>query len=97
MSAKFVLGRIVATPGALKALEDARQEPVHFLRLHESGAWGDLCAEDRHANDAAIAHEGDASRQSRVLSAYQTRVGTKLWVITEHDRSVTTLLLPDEY
>ena len=51
---KFQLGRIVATPGAVQALQDAGQEPEHFLALHASGSWGDLCAEDRHLNDAAI-------------------------------------------
>lgn len=94
---KFRLGRIVATPGAISALEEAGQEPLHFLALHASGAWGDLDAEDRKANDDAIAHEGDPRRQQRVLSSYRTSGGTKVWVITEWDRSVTTILLPDEY
>jgi hypothetical protein len=97
MPAKFQLGRTVATPGALKALEEAGQEPLHFLLLHASGSWGELDAEDRKANDEAIAHEGNPERQGRVLSSYLTKTGTKLWVITEHDRSVTTILLPDEY
>ncbi len=95
--AKFSLGRLVATPGALEALEDAGQDAMHFFALHASGAWGDLDGEDRAANDRAIAHEGDPDRQDRVLSSYQTRMGVKLWVITEWDRSVTTILLPDEY
>ncbi len=94
---KFRLGRVVATPGALQALKEAGQEAKHFLSLHASGAWGDLDAEDRKANDQAIAHGGDLDRQQRVLSSYRTAAGTKIWVITEHDRSVTTLLLPDEY
>ena len=96
-SAKFELGRIVITPGALGALEEAQQNALHFLALHASGRWGDLDREDRAANDRAIAHEGDREQQDRVLSAYQTRLGAKLWVITEWDRSVTTILLPGEY
>jgi hypothetical protein len=95
--AKFSLGCVVATPGALRVLQDAGQCPEHFLSLHASGAWGDLDHEDREANDQAISHEGNPDLQQRVLSSYQTSTGVKLWVITEHDRSVTTLLLPDEY
>ena len=94
---KFQLGRVVATPGAIQALQDAGQEPDHFLILHAAGSWGDLCPEDRRRNDDAVAHEDDPDRRDRVLSAYVTRGGTKLWVITEHDRCVTTILLPDEY
>jgi len=95
--AKFHLGKLVATPGAIKALADAGQEAQHFLSLHQSGAWGDLDREDRKTNDEAIAHEGDLDRQQRVLSAYTTRLGVKLWVITEWDRMLTSILLPDEY
>ncbi|HEY7118888.1 MAG TPA: hypothetical protein VH475_20025 [Tepidisphaeraceae bacterium] len=84
------------TPGALAALQKANQAPEHFLDLHAGGSWGDLDAEDRRLNDQAIAHE-DPDRQGRVLSAYLTRNQTKIWVITEWDRSVTTILLPDEY
>jgi len=94
---KFTLGKVVATPGALAALAEAEQEPLHFLQLHVSGAWGDLDCVDRAANDEAIAHEGEEGQQGRVLSSYITRARTKIWVITEHDRSVTTLLLPEEY
>lgn len=97
MAAKFSLGRVVATPGALKVLEEAGQTAAHFLDLHASGRWGDLCAEDRRSNEEAIAHEGDPDRQQRVFSAYVTKNDVKVWVITEWDRSVTTLLLPDEY
>ena len=94
---KFCLGAIASTPGALAALEESGQTPLHFLALHAGGAWGDVSREDRLANDWAIAHEDDPARRERVLSSYRTRTGTKLWVITEHDRSVTTLLLPEEY
>jgi len=94
---KFCLGRIVATPGVIEAMREAGQIPEHFLNLHASGAWGDLDNDDRKANESAIAHEGDTKRQSRVVSSYRTRNNVKLWVITEADRSVTTLLLPEEY
>jgi hypothetical protein len=94
---KFRLGNIVATPGALEALNEAGQSSAHFLALHASGSWGDLDAEDRKTNEEAIAHEGNPDRQQRVFSSYLTRNNVKIWVITEWDRSVTTILLPDEY
>ena len=97
MNLKFSLGRVVVTPGAIEALQDAEQTPDHFLDLHVSGSWGDLGVEDRQANERAIAHEDDPEKRSRVFSAYRTGKNVKLWVITEHDRSVTTLLLPAEY
>ena len=93
---KFSLGRIVATPGALHALDDAGQSPGEFLARHVTGDWGDLDDEDKSLNDAALI-DG-----SRLLSAYQTTKGTKLWVITEAVNEVglrysTTLLLPEDY
>jgi hypothetical protein len=97
LTAKFSLGRVVATPGALAALENAGQSAEHFLSLHASGAWGDLDREDRDSNERAIAHEGDPDVQERVLSGYVTCLGVTLWIITEHDRSATTILMPDEY
>jgi hypothetical protein len=97
MLAKFPLGKLVATPGALQALEESGETPLPFVARHAAGDWGDLDASDRRANDDAVAHEGDLDRQQRVLSSYLTRNKVKVWVITEWDRSVTTLLLPDEY
>jgi len=98
---KFRLGRVVATPGALAALEQSRQSPMEFLRRHVIGDWGDLCEEDKRANDEAVAHEDTANtendRRGRVLSAYATRNGEKLWIISEWSREMTTLLLPSEY
>jgi hypothetical protein len=96
-SAKFRLGQLVATPGAIQALQRAGQDPLTFLTRHRAGDWGDVCASDARLNDEAIAHEGDIDRQSRVLSSYRTNAGEKLWIITECDRSSTTLLLPEEY
>jgi hypothetical protein len=87
---KFPLGQIVATPGALKALEEAGQTPEFFLERHVQGDWGEVCPEDKELNDQALVVG------ARVLSAYQTLRGTKIWIITEADRSSTCLLLPDE-
>ena len=95
--AKFKLGQVVATPGALQALEDAGQSPDHFLDLHQNGSWGELDESDRRLNDRAVAQEGDPDHQGRVFSRYLTCKGAKLYVITEWDRSVTTLLLPEDY
>lgn len=93
----FRLGQIVATPGALAAFERAEDEPRIYLHRHQIGDWGDLDVEDRRANDSAVRYEGDRDRQGRVLSAYRLTDHTAVWVVTEHDRSVTTILLPSEY
>jgi hypothetical protein len=85
------LGKIVATPGALKAFETSGQTPNDFLARHAKGDWGDVCAEDGKANDDALV-DG-----SRVLSSYRLRNGVKIWIITEADRSSTCCLLPEEY
>jgi hypothetical protein len=88
---KFDLGQIVMTPGANEALLTAQQVPAEFLLRHKHGDWGELCAEDRRENERSLLHG------SRLLSSYRTRTAEKLWIITEWDRSVTTLLLPQEY
>jgi hypothetical protein len=88
---RFPLGQIVATPGALQALKEAGQHPTEFLSRHASGDWGNLDDEDKQENEFSI------QNGFRILSSYVTRTGTKLWIITEADRSVTTLLLPSEY
>ena len=85
----FELGKIVATPGAMEHISLAFARDV--LGKHISGDYGDICAEDATLNDHAV-HDG-----GRILSAYITPAGVKIWVITEADRSVTTFLLPDEY
>lgn len=89
---RLELGRIVATPGALTALSRAGQRAADFLVRHQRGDWGDVGRDDAAANDRA-ATAGD----ERVLSAYRLRTGTRIWVISEADRSATTVLLPDEY
>ena len=87
----FPLGRVVATPGAIAALDEAEQSPQEFLDRHVTGDWGLVPEEDKKENDWSV--ENDA----RILSSYLTSKGVKFWIITEHDRSVTTLLLPLEY
>jgi hypothetical protein len=91
MFSLFPLGQIVATPGALAALERAQQPPICFLTRHASGDWGELEPADVAENQYSIDHG------FRLLSSYQTNAGEKLWIITEADRSATTLLLPEEY
>jgi hypothetical protein len=85
------LGQIVATPGALAALRKAGQRPGEFLTRHVNREWCDLSDEDRTENDYSLDHG------FRLLSSYRTNAGDKLWIITESDRSVTTLLLPEEF
>lgn len=87
----FPLGRIVATPGARRALEEAGQSPTEFLDRHVSGDWGELDEEDKRENEFSVRNG------FRILSAYTTLAGEKIWVITEADRSATTFLLPEEY
>jgi hypothetical protein len=94
--AKFSLGRLAATPGALEAIEASGQEPGFFIAQHQAGDWGEVNEEDHRLNEEALAH-GD-----RILSAYRTLKGVKLWIITEAaddngHRAATTILLPDEY
>lgn len=93
---RFSLGTIVATPGALAALQHAHQSPQELLRRHVSGDWGDLDAEDKQANEAALL-DG-----SRIFSAYLLKTSDKIWVITEAEsdngqRASTCLLLPEDY
>lgn len=87
----FPLGRVVATPGALRALQEAGESPSFYLSRHARGDWGDVCPEDSAENTLAL-REG-----FRIMSVYETAKGTRLWIISEADRSVTTLLLPEEY
>lgn len=91
------LGRLVGTPGAIAALQRAGADPLTFIARHRSGDWGEVCAEDARLNDEAVAHEHDPERRQRVLSAYTTTAGDKLWVITEADRSSSCITTPGEY
>lgn len=89
--ARFPLGQTFITPGAEDALMIAGQTGIEFLRRHVSGDFGDLSDDDVSENELSLI-EG-----FRVLSAYRTAKGQKLWIITEADRSATTILLPSEY
>lgn len=86
---KFPLGQLVATPNAL--LQIPNDEILIALGRHVSGDWGQVDNEDRAANDRAL-RDG-----SRLLSVYFSRGNVKFWIITEWDRSVTTVLLPEDY
>jgi len=88
---RFALGQTYMTPGAEEALMIAGQTEIEFLRRHMSNDWGELSDEDVRENELSL-KEG-----FRLLSAYRTAKGQKLWIITEADRSSTTILLPDEY
>ena len=104
-TAKFPLGQIVATPGALELLEETGFSAAALVNRHVHGDWGDLCEEDRAENDYAV------TRRLRILSCYRLVDAERLaatprdkrsslpalWIITEADRSFTTLLRPDEY
>ena len=81
----------MGTPGALQALRDAEQLPAELLTRHVTGDWGDLPDEDKEENELSV-EEG-----FRILSAYNLQIGRKVWIITEADRSVTTILLPEDY
>ena len=88
----FPAGQIVATPGALALLEQANKSPLEFISRHLRGDWGEeLCPEDRTENELSL------KNGFRLLSSYRVTETETLWVITEADRSVTTLLLPAEY
>ena len=87
----FPLGKTLATPGAIALLQELALSPFEFITRHWQGDWGDIDAEDVIAN-------ADALRYGyRLLSSYEIGRNQKLWIITEPDRSATTLLLPEEY
>ena len=88
---RFKLGQVVATPGAVQALEKAGQTSWEFLVRHLTGDWGEVDEADKLANEEAL------TDGSRLLSAYTTIAGDRLWIITEADRSSSCLLKPDEY
>jgi hypothetical protein len=90
MLGRAPLGKIVATPGALEVLTDAGKDPLHYITRHRSGDWGDLDNHDRREIERSLEHGW------RILSSYMVR-GKTIWIITEAGRSVTTILLPEEY
>ena len=87
----FWPGQVVATPGAIEAFHASGEPPFDFLMRHLTGDWGDLDDADKAENELSV-REG-----FRILSAYTLKTGVKIWIITEHDHSVTTFLLPGEY
>jgi len=87
--AVFRLGRIVATPNALQSI--AQEDILMGIKRHQAGDWGDLETADREANNLAL------KVGERILSAYNGSTGIRFWIITEADRSVTTVLLPEDY
>jgi len=86
---KFELGQVLITPGARDDLE--LKDVASCLVRHAAGDFGDVCEEDKEHNEEAL-EIGD-----RILSAYTDRNGVKFWIITEWDRSATTILLPEDY
>ncbi len=88
---RFPLGQIVATHGALDALEEAGQLPQEFISCHARLEQGELSDEDHRENLFSV------DKPLRIFSAFKTAKGVKLWVITEADRSATTILLSEEY
>lgn len=85
---RFPLGRLLITPGAQDAF--SREEVLSAVSRHQRGDWGTLCKEDCQVNEEAL------KTGERLFSAYRYHA-KKLWIITEADRSATTILLPDEY
>ena len=85
----FRLGTPYVTASALRTL--SHEDILRGLRRHARGDWGELCKEDKAQNDRALLNG------NRLLSAYRSSSGVRYWIITERDRSVTTILLPDDY
>lgn len=84
-------GALVMTPGIDALMRAKRLDPFHYFGRHMLGDWGDICDEDRQLNEEAL------TMDYRLMSVYNVEPGLKLWIITEADRSVTTILLPEEY
>lgn len=89
MDTKFELGQVVITPRAEDIL--SKSKTVELLIRHSKGDWGDLCEEDKQENEDALVCG------NRIFNSYKIDEDTKVWLITEWDRSYTTILLPDEY
>jgi len=88
---RLSLGQLVATPAAVAALAAAGVSAFLLLNRHARSDWGDVCEEDRQQNERAV------TTGERVLSSYRLGNGQRVWILTEADRTVTTVLLPDEY
>lgn len=108
---RFELGRIVATPGALALMHRTNSNPFVLLARHVAGDWGECCAEDAQTNEDALAHGSrvlsvyrlplqslsEGGEKTEQVSTQLDVGDDRIWLITEADRSVTTLLLPEEY
>ena len=88
---RFPLGHLFLTPGAIEALEEAGQSAQEFISRHARLEQGELCDDDHKENLFSV------DKPLRIFSAFKTAKGDKVWVITEADRSATTILLPEEY
>jgi hypothetical protein len=88
---QFALGQVMMTPGAAAAFAATGEHPFPFLARHQQGDWGHVSPEDAAENAFSVAHG------FRILSTYTLKDGTRIWILTEADRSATTILLPDEY
>ena len=92
MAARFPLGRVVTTPGELSLLAATSTDPAGLLERHQGGDWGDVPPEDAHENARSVRGGW------RVLSSYPVgEDGSKVWIITEADRSSICILLPEDY
>ena len=91
MAPKFKLGHVVATPGALIAFTEAKDAIRTYLNRHVTGDWGEVSSGDASENELSLL------AGFRLLSAYRIKDGTRIWIITEANRSATTVLLPEEY
>ena len=91
IDSKFSLGQIVATSALFNYCEEKQFSLLPYLIRHGSGDWGDICDEDKGINEEAL------KNGSRIMSVYKLKAGKTIWIITEADRSVTTLLFPEEY
>ena len=89
----FPLGDVVLTCGVAALVEAAQVDPLALLARHAACDWGDLCEEDKAQNNTALL----PAQAGRLMSSYEINRQVKIWIITEWDRSVTTLLLPIEY
>jgi len=91
MPPKFSLGQLVATPGALDALKETDVSFLPYISRHQMGDWREISPEDAAENELSLKED------LRLLSAYSLPSGCRIWIITEADRSATTILLPEEY
>lgn len=91
LEVRFPLGGIVMTEGIHELVATGRLNPLPWLMRHAQCDWGDLCDADRRLNDQAVNNKG------RLVLSYEVAPQLKVWIITEWDRSLTTMLLPSEY